>query len=261
MTDPRPGPRRTEEITGGQRLSESAVLANFETTGPDGIRFSESRMAAHLGADTVLIDPNQGPRAAAAGIAAAAEHFGCDLAAYVDVGGDVLARGDEPGLGSPLCDAVMLAAAVHATPTVSAVGCIVGAGCDGELTADEVLERMEDLVELGAWLGTSSIPRAVAGELKAAARTVPTEASVQTARCALGERGEVEIRGGLRRVVLTEAGGLAMYFDPEVAVRDTAPLARAVRDARDLEHARETLAELGVRTELDFERDRAQAAD
>ena len=39
--------------------------------------------------------------------------LGCDAIALVDVGGDVLAHGDEPGLASPLADAVLLAAARH----------------------------------------------------------------------------------------------------------------------------------------------------
>ena len=51
------------------------------------------------------------PRAVAAGLAAAAASLRRDLIVFVDVGGDVLAQGDEPGLRSPLCDALMLAAA------------------------------------------------------------------------------------------------------------------------------------------------------
>jgi hypothetical protein len=39
------------------------------------------------------------------------------------------------------------------------------------------------------------------------------------------------------------------------AVRSAARLAAAVMDARDLDHANELLHALGVRTELDYERD------
>jgi hypothetical protein len=52
-------------------------------------------------------------------------------------------------------------------------------------------------------------------------------------------------------------GALALFFDVGVAVRETAPLARAVRGASDLEHARASLEALGVRTELDYQRERA----
>ena len=67
-------------------------------------------MAGHLGTETVLIDVSGGAGGAATGIAEAAEALGCDLVLGVDVGGDALSRGDEPGLASPLCDAMMIAA-------------------------------------------------------------------------------------------------------------------------------------------------------
>ena len=61
--------------------------------------------------------------------------MGCDLIVFLDVGGDALAHGDEPGLGSPLCDAVMLAAAdLLAEREVPVLGALFGTGCDGELT-------------------------------------------------------------------------------------------------------------------------------
>ena len=76
------------------------------------VYFAESRMAAVPGrAHTVLVDIHGGPAAIADGLAHAAEQLDRDLTVFVDVGGDVLAQGDEPGLRSPLCDAVMLAAA------------------------------------------------------------------------------------------------------------------------------------------------------
>ena len=71
-------------------------------------------MAAHLEAETVLLDVSGGAVSAAEGIAAAAEQLACDLLVCVDVGGDVLARGNERGPGEPLCDAVMVAAALRA---------------------------------------------------------------------------------------------------------------------------------------------------
>ena len=60
----------------------------------------------------------RGPGSAIAdGMAAAASELGVDLVVCVDVGGDVLGHGTEPGLASPLCDAVMLAAAAQAAAT------------------------------------------------------------------------------------------------------------------------------------------------
>src|SRR6185295_228098 len=122
-----------------------AALAGPGTSTPGGVSFSEAGMARHLGAETVLIDPSAGAVGAAEAILAAAGGLGCDLLVCVDVGGDVLARGDEPGLASPLCDAVMLAAALRLAPRIRPLLAVVGPGCDGELTADEVLSRVAEL--------------------------------------------------------------------------------------------------------------------
>ena len=182
----------------------------------------------------------------------------CDAVALVDVGGDALAHGDEAGLSSPLCDAILLAAgealAAGGTPTVAGV---VGAGCDGELTPDEVLERVSEVAAGGGFLGAWGIAPAAADRMEAAVAAVPTEASAAAVRCARGERGPLEIRGGRRTVRLTTAGALTFYLDPAATVATAARLARAVRGATDLEDAHERLAALGVRSELDLERDPA----
>ena len=52
--DPHPGPRPVAEIRGGRQVGEAAVLAGPETATPEGVAFSEARMAAHLGADAVI---------------------------------------------------------------------------------------------------------------------------------------------------------------------------------------------------------------
>ncbi|MGH2989484.1 MAG: DUF1152 domain-containing protein [Solirubrobacterales bacterium] len=256
--DPHPGPRTIAEISGGRPIAESAILADERTTTPEGTPFAEAGMAAHLGRPTALVDVSSGPRAAATGIAAAAEALGCDLAIFVDVGGDALARGGEPELASPLCDAVMLAAAIHAADSVRPLGAVFGPGCDGELSVAEVLDRIAELAAAGAWVGTWGLTPDTASEIERAARTVPTEASLQPVRCARGETGEVEIRGGLRRVELGPVGALTFFFDVTAAYEHALPLARAVAEAGDLDAARATLAELGIRTELDYERSRAR---
>jgi hypothetical protein len=235
------------------------VLAGPTTSTPEGIALSEARMAAHLGAETVLIDPSAGAAGAAAGLEAAAEALDCDLLLGVDVGGDVLARGHEPGLASPLCDAVMVAAALRAAGRLRPLLAVVGPGCDGELTIGEVLERTAALGRAGAWLGTWGVTPQIADELAAAAGVVTTEASLQVARCARGELGETRIRGGLRRVELGPPGALILIFEPATAVASgELPLVRAVADAGSIEEGRAALAAIGVDTGLDYERKRAE---
>jgi hypothetical protein len=255
--DPIPGPRRLDEVAGlVARLHAAAALAGPDTTGPGGFRFCEADMSAFLGEPTVLVDPNPGPAAIAAGLDAAAAYLGCDLVLLLDVGGDVLAHGGEPGLASPLADALLLAAAPRlATP---AIGVVFGSGCDGELTPGEVAERLAEVGAAAGDLGDLPLPGAALDRVEAALAHITTEASAMAVRCARGATGPAEIRGGRRRVTLTPDGGRLICFDPAAALRSAARLAAAIAHAPDLEAAQATLTGLGVRTELDYERQMAQ---
>ena len=109
--DPDPAPARADEIEGGASWRPVGPAGGPSTrVRASGVVFGESHMAGFLGTDTVLVDPNEGPAALAGGIATAADVLERDLVVFVDVGGDVLAHGDEPGLASPLCDSLLLAA-------------------------------------------------------------------------------------------------------------------------------------------------------
>jgi len=251
--DPIPGPRTLDEVEHAERLNDAVALAGPDTSGPGGFRFCESHVARATGERTVLVDPNPGPRVIAAALDDAAGQLGCGRIVLLDVGGDVLAHGDEPGLASPLADAVLLASARFLrTPAVAAV---FGAGCDGELTPSEVRERLDEVSTSGEdVLDESQLDR-----IEAIAKAVPTEASAMALRCARGDRGEAPIRQGRRNVLLSELGGVVAWFDPLRAIDTAARLAAAVQDAGSLAEADAILEARGIRTELAYERDMAQA--
>jgi len=254
--DPEPGPRSAAEIVDGRELAEGVLLAGPRTRTRGGALFAESRMAELLGEPTVLVDPGVGPARVARGLERAGAELGVDLFVFVDVGGDVLAAGGEPGLASPLCDAVMLAAAARLQRSGAAVvGAVFGPGCDGELTIEELLGRLALLAAAGGLLAVEAMNAAATEVVERAAASIPTEASAQAVRCARGEVGTTTIRSGRRTVHLTPFGATTIYMDPALAVGSAAPLARAVDDARDLEEAQSRLSALGIHTELDYERE------
>jgi hypothetical protein len=256
--DPRPGPRPAPDIVDARALGPGVLLAGPDTRTEDGVVFAESHMARLRGEPTVLVDPGVGPRTVADGLERACEELDADLVALVDVGGDVLGNGSEPGLASPLCDAVMLAAGVHVQRRgKSVVGGVFGPCCDGELSIDELLDSLARVAAAGGLVGTDGLSPEVADELERACAEVPTEASAQAVRCARAELGVASIRWGRRSVPLSPLGALTFYFDPSVAAASAAPLAHAVLDAGSLDEANEILHRLGVRTELDYERSMA----
>lgn len=259
--DPVPGPRSADEIEGAETLAPGVLLATQDTRvrGREVV-FAESHMAGFLAEPVVLLDISRGPAELASGLAAAVERLGADLLVLVDVGGDALANGSEPGLASPLCDAVVLAAGARAAAAgVPVLGGLFGIGCDGELTPEEVLERLAEVAAAGGLAGMRGLTEPVARRLEDAMRAVPTEASAQAVRCFRGDYGIAEIRQGRRTVPLSPLGALSAYFDVEVALRSAARLAAAVWDASSLEDANDLLHALGVRTELDYEREMAAA--
>lgn len=254
--DPMPGPRRIDEIADAEPLAPGVLLASSATRVHDReVYFAESRMAEFLGEWTVLVDVHGGPVAIADGLAAAVATLGCDLIVFVDVGGDVLARGDEPGLRSPLCDAVMLAAAARLVAAgVPAIVGIFGIGCDAELTPEEVLERLASVAAAGGLIGARGLTEPVAERVEQAVKLVPTEASAQAVRAFRGVTGPVPIRGGARIVELSAIAAQTFYLDVEATIAACGRLATAVDGALSLEQANDALGALGVRSELDLER-------
>src|SRR5262249_5697257 len=189
--DPRPGPRSLEEIRDGQPCGSAAVLTEGGTTSLDGVEFSESRMAAHLGKPVLLLDITHGPAALAKGIAGAAGAPGCAAVMLRAVGGAVLAHGPGPGRAGPLCDAIVLAAGLILARSADrgepgggrdVIGAVYGPACDGELSPAEVLERITELQAADALLGAWGLTPEAGDVVEAAAESVPTEASLMAVR-------------------------------------------------------------------------------
>jgi hypothetical protein len=257
--DPVPGPRAIEEIVDAEPLAPGVLRAGPRTRVKDrDVYFAESRMAGFLGEPTILIDIHDGAAKVAAGLAETVSILDRDLVVFIDVGGDVLANGDEPGLRSPLCDAVMLAAAARLGRLGTPVLCgVFGTGCDAELTPAEVLARLAEVAAAGGFAGARGLTESVATRLEQATRSIPTEASLQAVRAFRGAAGQVEIRGGARTVELSPVATITFYLEVEAMIAATGRLALAVDGADSLEAANEALNALGVRTELDLEREAA----
>ncbi len=260
--DPVPGPRRAAEIAGAWEMAPGVLLAGPRARVADrDVRFGEAGMAELLDRPTLLVDIGAGAGAVAGSLRCAVRSLECDLIVFVDVGGDVLAQGDEPGLRSPLCDALMLAVAARLAEAGEPILLgVFGAGCDSELTADEVLERISWVAGAGGLCGVRGLTEPVAARVEESLALVPTEASAQAVRAFRGAHGKVSIRGGTRTFTLTSLAPQTFFLDVAATFAAAGRLARAVADAPSLELANEALHGLGVRTELDLEREAASAA-
>ena len=251
VVDPQPGPRGFDEIENIDRLNKSVALATEATHTSDGIEFAETNVARHYNEEVVLIDIGGGAHGVAAGLDDACEQLDIDLVVGTDAGGDVLAAGDEPGIKSPLTDAVVLSALTHLE--VDACLGMYGYGSDGELTLNEIIDSVARAAGHGGLLGAWGLTLRIVDELTELLEVVTTEASRLPVEVARGKLGESVIRDGARSVELTPASTVTFYLDPD-AVAVTSDLDEYVTDTESFQAAQNALVQAGYETELDLER-------
>jgi len=260
VIDPIPGPRKLSETKNVKALHEFAWLANRQSQTNTGVTFAEAKMAAVIEREVLLVDINGGVRGVVDGLEVAMKQLHTDLLVGLDVGGDSLAQGHEPGLRSPLADSIMLAAFTelekrgHRT-----IWGVFGYGSDGELSVDEIELALSKLAVANGLLGAWSLTPKIAAELEEVIKTVPTEASAIPVQCFRGAWGKRDIRRGERHVKLTPLTTLTFFMSTTKLYETLARPAQAVRHSSSLDEANDALRALGIRTELDYERSHYQS--
>lgn len=252
VNDPEPGPRRIDEIVNIKKVSRTVGLANGETVTTKGVKFTESVVAEVLGEETVLVDLNGGVQGVIEGLNEAMEKLGVDFFFGVDVGGDILGGGDEEGLHSMLADSMMLAA--MANLKVPSVLGVLGCCADGELTLEQFNRQVAKIAGYGGLIGARGLTPGDAEILDKVIPKTKTESSALAVRALRGESGEVQIRGGYRKVVLTPMCAVTLYFDPKVVFEKISRVAKDLVPTKSLDEAQAVLEKAGVPSELTFER-------
>ena len=256
--DPVPGPRKLSEVRNVRVLHPYAWMANPDSQTDTGVLFAESRMSAVISEEVLLVDINGGVMGIVDGLACAMEKLKIDLLVGIDVGGDSLAQGHEPGLRSPLADSLMLAAFAELDRRGRrTVWGVFGYGSDGELTVDEIEGALTRVAAAGGLLGCWSLTPKIAAELEQIVKTVPTEASAIPLQCFHGASGTRKIRGGSRSLKLTPLTALTFFMSPTKLFETLSRPAQAVRQSSSLDEANDALHAIDIRTELDFERNAA----
>ncbi|MFF0487490.1 DUF1152 domain-containing protein [Nocardia sp. NPDC004068] len=246
MVDPTPGPRAVADFSGLADLGGVwEVRADARLRG-DG-RSTLPRLARHVRLPILLADATAGVVGLAAHMRCATTAFGAGRLVVVDVGGDILATGDEAGLRSPLADSVALAAAVRTGLPVQVL--VTGIGLDGELTSAEAADRL-------ATLEAKPFGRLVASDFAALQEVWmwhPSEANGLLAAAAAGFRGRV----GTQRGVIVEVGDASVdVHDVPADALAKSTLARAVADTATFDEIERVLRKRRGYSDVDIERQR-----
>ncbi len=259
--DPYPGPIPLEALIEAEPLgwSLARVTGGTRAIRPHGEVWPQIARVAHsLGVEAYAVDASKGGEGVLEALRTAVRELGAQAVVGVDIGGDILALGCEEDLWSPLADAMSLYALANTgVPTLLAVH---APGADGELPPEEVLRYISILAGRGGLVGATGLERADLPVLEGALEHAVSEASRIPYEAFQGRWGEVAIRGGTRRVMVTPLQVVTFLLDPRVAY-EWSPLARAVAGTRGVARARERLNELCVYTELDLELDLSRARE
>ncbi|MCS7125926.1 MAG: DUF1152 domain-containing protein [Aigarchaeota archaeon] len=250
VVDPKPGPRSLEELENIIKVSETVCIGGPNTVTNDGIKLQASHLSEKLNEEVVLVDITKGVANTSRGLDEALSRLNVDLLIGVDGGGDVLARGVEKNLRSPLCDSIMLAS-LYNMKKENFLG-VFGVGCDGELSIEEILIYISDIASHDGYLGAYGMSREDVEILEMLTFGMPSEVSKIALLSFKGRRGEVWIRDGLWRAETSMISTITFYLDTEKTY-SLSPLAKAVSSSKDIFEANQRLNEMGIKTELDLE--------
>ena len=243
--DPVPGPRARADFAGLGLVGDEPceVLPGSDTVPPG--RSVLPRLAETSGARIFLHDFEGGAVGLANQLRRLSQALGVDRLVVLDVGGDVVARGSELGLRSPLADSLTVAAALGTG--ISTTVAVLGPGADAEVPEADVLDLLESV-------GAKSVGHVTPDDVRILTPILswhPTEATALVAAGAKGIRGSVAMRRGRDPVPVTDqTSHVWVVFDPTYA---SFPLADFLHRTTSLSEAENAMRAVSV-NEIDFER-------
>lgn len=241
------GPRSLAELTDIEKVAPRIARVTPNTRTVDDTTIAEAMLCSAIEDPVYVLDMSAGLEALVASLSTFCDDYDIDAVVGVDAGGDALAIGTEPGLKSPISDAVGLAALNElAVPTMLGV---IGYGSDGELSGTELDRAVAALATDGGTLGAWGLTRAILTELEEILEVVDTEASAIPVAAFRGVRGTRQIRDGDRSVNITGLAPITLYFDPEAVARRS-EIVPIVRAAETLDQIDEMLRDRGIQTEF-----------
>ncbi|WP_406428103.1 DUF1152 domain-containing protein [Streptomyces sp. NBC_01589] len=246
LIDPVPGPRGADDFTGLEPLTPAVwkVPAEARPIAPAGSTLP--RLAAELPYTFALIDPRHGAEGVTHQVEDLITRLKPTSIDLLDVGGDVLARGDEPTLKSPLADSLTLAACGQVNAPIRLL--VAGPGLDGELSHDDLRSMLGPVVHTFTARDVEPISRVLEWH--------PSEATGMLAATARGVRGTCEIRDAGLPIPLTEESPTVHEVDLDEALSRN-ELARATMSTTTLDQAETLTREICGFSEIDYERNKA----
>ena len=251
--DPYPGPRSFDEIQKKKKFNESICFINNKTITKDGLQFSESKVANFVKNKIIFINIFNSIRQIAADLNEFIKDQEIDYVVGVDVGGEVLAIGDEEGLASPLADSIMLnVLKILEAKCLTHLG-VLGYGSDGELKINEINKCMAIASSKKGLVGSVGLSVDAYKAMKKIIKKVETDASRIPLLSFEGSYGNHPIRRGRIQVEVHPMSQITFLFKPTVVFKNLSKPSQLISKSKSFYESNEILLTNSISSEFNYE--------
>ncbi|MEC7925532.1 MAG: DUF1152 domain-containing protein [Thermodesulfobacteriota bacterium] len=251
--DPYPGPRTFESILNMNTVNESIGLVSAKTKTLDGLYFSESKFSRFVRNKVFLINIFNSLDDIADDLLSFCKKEKIDCVYGLDVGGDVLARGDEKGLASPLADSIMLNVLYKISNKIKTSIGILGFGSDGELNQKEILKSLELISKKKGLISSLGIDSESYQLMKKMILSIETDASRIPLLAYEGKYGLTPIRRGRIKVDVHPMCQITFIVDTKILFKFVSKVSRTISKAANIFDASELLIKNNYPSEFNYE--------
>ena len=257
VVDPVPGPIALDEVYGYLESGENYKVidgSSYALRNGNRVVFQAANVSAALGEPIYIYSLSNGVVGASRGLLEICDRLDIDLVVAVDVGGDILALGDEDELWSPLADQVTLASlnTIWRDRGIDVVLAVAAPGADGELDKEYVLGRVNEVSRLGGYIGAMGFDKSDIPIFRRILSKAVSEAGQVILDALEGYVGWKVIRKGTRRVYVDVVSTLVFLMDANT-VFNMSPMAQKLVSTSSIDEANEILIGMGVPTEYELE--------
>ena len=171
----------------------------------------------------------------------------------MDVGGDVLASGDEKGLASPLADSIMLNVLYKISNKIRTFIGVLGFGSDGELNQKEILKSLELISKKKGLISSLGIDSESYKLMKKMILSIETDASRVPLLAYEGKYGLTPIRRGRINVDVHPMCQITFIVDTKILFKFVSKVSRRISKAKNIFDANELLIKNNYPSEFNYE--------
>tara|TARA_Y100000741_G_scaffold166226_1_gene125729 strand:+ start:762 stop:1709 length:948 start_codon:yes stop_codon:yes gene_type:complete len=251
--DPFPGPRPFSQIINNEIINDSLCWAKQDTKTLDGLFFSESKASKVLKENILLVNIFNSSAEISKDLISFCKKNKVDLIVGVDVGGDVIAIGDEDGLSSPLADSIMLSALKRVGRAIETKIGVLGYGSDGELKHSELNNSLSLISKKKGLIGMQGITNDSSKLMRKLISKIETDASRIPITAFDGNYEPAKIRRGRLTIDVHPFSQVTFFVKTSIVFKHVSLSAKLIHKSSNIWESNSILLNNGFKTELDFE--------